>query len=346
MFKPPLADPTTLSLLRGMVSHETPMDARIDAYVTDIVRVASGSRGSLVSVILFGSASTGGYADGLSDLDLLLILTDDTDPAEKERIGRAVRGLEALHRFTKPQQGKGGALGAMQSIANRVTANARTFFICTKADLLSGDSGQVLDLPKIQAVFIDRIAVPSILSSGVTLWGENLLPQVRLPPIRRIDVGKSFFGLFNQLVFVIAAYSLLPGATRYALDILKRSVHSCYFCHHGRSAAISVEVGYFERRYGEDPALQRLLSLRREYRRSFPFVLHSLRAIVRLHFRTARDVEFPLEVQVDKGDASWRGVAPVSALRAEGGSSVRSGGQAGEGNDRTECNENGGAGGV
>jgi hypothetical protein len=280
-----------------MVSYEKTIDARIDAYVTDIVRVGSGSRGSLVSIILFGSASTGGYAEGLSDLDLLLILTDDTDCAEKERIGRAVRDLEALHRFTKPQQGKAGILsGAVQNIANRVTANARTFFVCTKADLLSGDPGQVLDLPRIQAVFVDRIAVPSILSSGVTLWGEDLLAQVRLPPIRRLDVGKSFFGLFNQLVFVIVAYSLLPGATRYALDILKRSVHSCYFCHRGRSAAISDEVAYFERHYGEDPALQRLLSLRREYQRSFPFLLQSLRAIARLHLRTARDVEFPLEV--------------------------------------------------
>jgi hypothetical protein len=288
-----------------MVAHDKAIEERIDAYVTDIARVGGGSRGSLVSIILFGSASTSGYIDGFSDLDLLLVLNDDAEPAERERIGRAVRDLEARHHFAKPREGAAGVLAsAVQGIANRVTANGKTFFVCRKADLLSGDPGRMLDLPIIQAMFVDRTAVSSILGSGVTVWGEDLLSRVRLLPIRRIDVGKSFFGLFNQLVFVIATYPLLPGATRYALDVLKRSVHSCYFCHHGRSAAISDEVGYFERRYGEDPTLQQLISLRREYQRCFPFVMQSLGAIVRLHLRTARDVEFPFEVLVAKEDAS------------------------------------------
>jgi hypothetical protein len=288
-----------------MVAYQTTITERIDAYVTEIARVGGGSRGSLVSIILFGSASTGGYADGLSDLDLLLVLSDDADSAERERISGVAADLEARHRFAKPQEGGDGVLSsAVQGIANRITANVRTFFACTKADLLSGDAGRILGLPKIQTVFVDRIAVPSILGSGVTLWGENLLTRVPLPPIRRIDVGKSFFGLFNQLLFVIAVYPLLPGATRYAMDILKRSVHSCYFCYHGLTASISDEVGYFETRYGDDPALQRLLALRREYHRCFPFVLQSLGAIARLHVRTAHDVRFPVDVSMVKGDAS------------------------------------------
>lgn len=283
------------------MAYDTPLTERISAYVADIARVGGGSGGSLVGIILFGSASTGGYADGLSDLDLLLVLSDDADSAERERIGRVAGDLEARHRFAKPQEGGVGVLSsAVQGIANRLTANVRTFFVCTKADLLSGEPGRILDLPIIQAVFVDRIAVPSILGSGVTLWGENLLTQVPLPPIRRMDVGKSFFGLFNQLLFVLAVYPLFPGATRYALDILKRSVHSCYFCHHGRTAPLTDEVGYFEARYGDDPALRRLLALRSEYRRCFPFILQSLGSLARLHVRTARDVTFPVDVSTVK----------------------------------------------
>lgn len=285
-----------------MVSYERKLAERVGAFVTEIARVC-GPQGSLVSIILFGSASTGGYADGLSDLDLLFVLRDGISSGEEERIVRAVEEKEIEHRFSKPRIGAEGVLArAMHSVANRVTANVRGFFVCSKADLLSGDPGRVLDLPRIQAVFVDRIAVPSILGSGTTVWGENLLTQVRLPPIRRFDVGKSFFSLFSQLLFVIVLYPVLSGATRYALDTLKRSVHSCYFCHHGRSAAISDEVEFFERQYGEDRTLQRLLSLRLEYRRSFRFVLQSLGAMARLHIRTARDVGFPLQVSLGQRD--------------------------------------------
>jgi hypothetical protein len=279
-----------------MVAYESSVAERIDAYVAEIARVGSGSRDSLVSIILFGSASTGGYVASLSDLDLVLVLNDHADPAEKERIHRAVEELEARHGFAKPRaRGAGIVARVAGRMADRLTSNDRTFFLCTRGDLLSGDPGRILDLRRSQAVFVDRIAMPSILGSGVTLWGEDLLDRVPLPPIRRVDVGKGWFGLISQMVWAIAAYPLVPNATRYAMDILKRSVHSCYFCHHLRAAGIAEEVAYFQTRYGEDPALRRLLALRREYHESFPFVLQSIRAIGRLHLRTAREVRFPLD---------------------------------------------------
>jgi hypothetical protein len=268
----------------------TMVHERVAAYVSDIALIGSGPRGSLVSVILFGSASTGGYTEGVSDLDLLLVVEDWTGPAERRRVSRAMEEVEARHGFAKPRARRPGFPGAMETIASRVTANVRTFFICTRADLLSGDSGRILGLSRIQTVFVDRIAVPSIVGSGRTVWGENLLVDVAPPPIRRMDVGKAFFGLFSQLLFVVAIYPLLSDATRHAMDVLKRSVHSCYFCHQGRPAPLTDEVAYFEYRYGEDRALKRLLSLRHEYHPSFLFCLQSLGAVARLHLRTARDV--------------------------------------------------------
>src|SRR5438094_3425609 len=40
---------------------------------------------------------------------------------------------------------------------------------------------------------------------------------------------------------------------------------------------------------GSESTLVDLLSLRRQYRRSFPFVIRCLPTLARLHFRTARD---------------------------------------------------------
>ena len=78
-----------------------------------------------------------------------------------------------------------------------VHPNVRAFFVCTRSDLLSGEPARVLDIPLVQAFFVDRIAIRSIVSSGITVWGEDLLARVALLPIRRLDVAKAFFGLFN-----------------------------------------------------------------------------------------------------------------------------------------------------
>jgi hypothetical protein len=266
----------------------------IEAYLTDIVEACAAPNGSLVSLILFGSGAIGGYATAISDVDLLIVIGDGADDGEKHRIGDTVAELEERHGLAKQRHRPTGALSAaLEGFADRVSANVRSFFVCTRNDLLSGDPARILDLPPAQARFVDRVAIPSIVASGATVWGEDLLSDVSLPPIRRIDVAKAFFGLFNQTLFAAAVYPLLPGATKYAMDALKRSIHNCYFCYHARTAPLATEIAFFESRYGHNPVLKRLLALRREYQPSFRFVLGCLPALARLHLRTACNVEFP-----------------------------------------------------
>jgi hypothetical protein len=168
----------------------------------------------------------------------------------------------------------------------------RSYFVCTRSDFISGDPARLLGIPATQAFFVDRAVVPNIVRSSMTAWGEDLLSLVPLPPIRRLDVFKAFFGLANQLLLTALAYPFVPPATEYAAAALKRSVHNCYFCYHLRTAALEEEIDFFrrDRRY---PALDQLLELRREPRHSLPFVLRCIPTAARLHFRTARDNDFP-----------------------------------------------------
>jgi len=53
------------------------------------------------------------------------------------------------------------------------------------------------------------------------------------------------------------------------------------------------EVAFFSQRMGASRTLAELLSLRRQYRRSFAFVIRCLPTLARLHLRTARDNQFP-----------------------------------------------------
>jgi hypothetical protein len=256
----------------------------VEAYLRDIIAACTGPDEPLVSLVLFGSAATGGYAAGISDVDLLVIVADHTTDAEQRRVRDTIAALERSHGLAKPRSG-----GWLDAFADRITANLHSFFVCTRADLLSGEPARILGIPVTQAVFVDRVAVPSIVASGTTVCGEDLLPRVSLRPVRRLDVGKAFFGLFNQVLFSAAAWPLLPGATRYAMDALKRSVHNCFFCRIGRAAPLAEEVAFFEAEYGPSPTLQRLLELRRDGRPSLPFVLRCMPALALLHGRTARD---------------------------------------------------------
>jgi hypothetical protein len=269
----------------------------IEAYLADVARIRLARGDPLVSVVLFGSAATGGYAAGVSDVDLLVVLPNEASTEERRAVRDAVSGLEARHGLAKPRSPRPSAL---EAFAERITATVRSFFVCTRADLLSGDPGRILGIAPAQARFVDRIAIPSIMASGVTAWGEDLIAQVPLRPIRRFDVVKAFFGLFNQLLFSVFIYPVLPTATRFAMDATKRSVHSCYFCYHARPAPLAEEVAFFREHHGPSRALARLMALRSAYRPSFGFVLDSLWAVARLHLRTALDNQFPRDARAER----------------------------------------------
>jgi hypothetical protein len=205
-----------------------------------------------------------------------------------------VARLEALHGF---RAGRIYAPTRVEALVDRLAANVRSFFICTRRDLLSGRVERILDLPQLQALFVDRVVIPSIVGSAITVWGEDLLRDVPLPAIRRFDVFKAFYGLFALVLLIIGAYPLLPNPTKYAMAALKRSVHNCFFCYQGHPATLEREVDFFQSRLGPNRTLAQLLEFRGAYTDSLAFVLRCLPTLARLHLRTAWDNQFPREVR-------------------------------------------------
>jgi hypothetical protein len=261
---------------------------RVQAYLEEVIRSCSAG-GPVISVVLFGSASMGGYAAGVSDVDLLLVLRDDAANGAAA-VSQRVSAIEERHGLGKARAQRRLRL---EEFADRITANGRACFVCTRADLLSGEPARILGIPRSQAIFVDRVAIPSIVASGVTVWGEHLLGAVPLPPIRRRDTWIACFSLVNQVLFSAAVFPALPKATKYAMDALKRSVHNCYFCYHLRPAPLATEVAFFRQRPGGPRVLERLMELRQDYRSDFRFVLGCLPGIASLHLRTALDNRFP-----------------------------------------------------
>jgi predicted nucleotidyltransferase len=264
---------------------------RVQNYLDAIANVCTRDGHGLVAILLFGSAAKGGFADQVSDVDLIVVLPDGVSAEDRRQVRAKVSRLEIEHGF-KEVVGRRSALAAF---AERAGGNDLSCFICTRSDLLSASVARVFDLKAVEALFIDRIVFANVVASAVTVWGEDLLPQVLPPAVRRLDVFKAYFAFTNQVLLSLGAYVLLPDATRYAMGALKRSLHSCYFCYHQSTTALEVEAAFFERHLGKSPALKQLLELRGNYVGSFAFVLRCLPQLLRLHLRTALDNTFPLQ---------------------------------------------------
>jgi len=275
-----------------MISHalQPQLAPSVQAYLAAIARIGAESGNAIVSVILFGSVATGGFRGSVSDVDLILVLHDGASMEDRSRLSDRVMDLEILHGLRQAPCRK----GALEVMVDRITANDRSFFVCTRGDLLSGLPLRILHLHRAQAFFVDRIVIPGILSGAVTFWGEELLGDVTLNPIRRFDVFKAFVGLFCQAAVSVALFPVLPAATRYAMATMKHSVRSCSFCYHARHAALEEEIDYLQEHSGPIRALEQLLRLRRAYEPSFAFVARCMPALVRLHWRTAFDNRFPV----------------------------------------------------
>jgi predicted nucleotidyltransferase len=103
---------------------------RLQAYLAAILRMCAEEANQIVSLILFGSAATGGFSHEISDVDLILILRDDASQQIRRQVCERVTSLEILHGLREPIRRRGvlEALveGSRQTIGRSSSARAAT----------------------------------------------------------------------------------------------------------------------------------------------------------------------------------------------------------------------------
>jgi predicted nucleotidyltransferase len=261
----------------------------VSAYLNALVATCAKNDCEPVSVVVFGSAARGGLSSKSSDVDTLVVLSDEISEDRQHALKNAIALLEAEHGFrTSPSNRP----AMYEDWAEYLSSNAFSAFVCSESDLLSGDVARILKLKPIEALLVDRIALPTILDSAVTFWGKDLLASVNTPPIRRLDVLKASLSFFSVLWMSATLYAVLPKSTKYAMGALKRSLHSCFYVCNGRSAPLEEEVRYFGERLRKTQALDRLMALRSQYSPSFRFVIAAFPQIMHLQLYALREGTF------------------------------------------------------
>jgi predicted nucleotidyltransferase len=268
------------------------MARSIQQHMDAVAQLHACGENSLVSVILFGSAASGAFSES-SDVDLILVLPNEAALDDRLRFRKTVSDLEIMHGIRLPSSRRKNPL---EMFAEHAGGEAHSCFCCTRDDLISGDAARVFGLRAVEKLLVDRIVLASVIVSAKTVWGEELLSLIPLPPLRRLDVFKALLGLAGLSLLSVVAFPVLSDATRYGMSALKHSLHSCYFCYHLKTAPLNEEVEFFNSRLGQSKTLQALLDQRRKYHRSSRFVLRCVPVIFRLHLRTALDNRFPSAV--------------------------------------------------
>ena len=258
-----------------LAHHEIPADSccLIRKYIESIAQLRLSSGAPLVSVILFGSAAKGAFAAAVSDVDLIVVLPDSASQADRREIREKVFALEITHGFRSPSD---RSRGWLEEYLERCAGYSLSGFVCTRSNLLSGEVSRVLGLSPFEAAFVDRIVLAGVIVSAVTVWGEELLTQVPIPALRRLDVLKALFNFMSAILMSAAVFPVFPNATRYPMGVLKHSLQSCYFCYHQKTASLQEGVEFFGSRVSRPKIWNDLLNRRRIYTASLSFVLGSL----------------------------------------------------------------------
>jgi len=242
-----------------------------------------------VSVVVFGSAARGGLFSKGSDVDTLVIVSDEVSEDRQHALGKEIALLETEHGFRTSISSRPASY---EDMAEHLSGNSFSAFICSESDLLSGDSARILKLHPIEALLVDRIVLATILDSAVTFRGKDLLACVDTPPIRRLDVLKASISFLGVLLMSSMLYPVLPNSTKYSMGALKRSLHSCFYVCNRRSASLEEEVCYFRVRLRKTQALGDLMARRSQYDPSLRFVIAAFPQIVRLQIYALREGTF------------------------------------------------------
>lgn len=272
------------------------VQGRARDYINEVVEIAVGQENDVVSIVIFGSVAKGGFTQGTSDVDVVVVLADDALRGRRKEINRQLMALELKHGLRERPRSKAEFA---YRIIDRRAGLFLSHFVCYKHDLLAGNSARVFDVNPLADLLLlsTRIGFASIVTSAKTVWGEDLLKEVRILPITKWHLLMNCLAYLSLNALAFLTFPVHPNSTRYAMAALKGSLHSCYFCYNLKSATIELEINFFTKKLGEPSTLAELLSLRQDYRSTFRFVRRCFSTIMRLFIMTARENRFPIYVK-------------------------------------------------
>src|SRR5439155_27059438 len=101
-----------MTMLSADAASGSQLPARVQAYIEALVHTCVQNRTPLVSVVPFGSAAKGGFSKAVSDVDVIVVVSDAASRRTLLRLSDDVARLETLHDLRQPTTHPPGGLQA------------------------------------------------------------------------------------------------------------------------------------------------------------------------------------------------------------------------------------------
>ena len=271
----------------------------IKDYLDAVYKIADARSRDIVSILIFGSAATGGFSYALSDVDLMIVLADHVSRDIRDNIRDELSALERQHGLSELPKGRRRNFYA---ICDQKIGGLKSLTICYKSDLLLGNPSAVFEVKAFAEWLLLSTHIfcfASIFTSARTLWGENLLACIPIPALTRKHLTKNLITHLLRNMCAFGGYLFLPNGTKYAMGILKGFLHDCFFVYTAKNAPLEEKIKFFRTKLGGYTVFDQLLSLRKDYRPSPSFIFGCFEMLVRLYIITLRENTFPAIVEND-----------------------------------------------
>ncbi len=269
------------------------LSQKTKTYIEKTVQLCTENNVDLVSLIVFGSILKGGFLDEVSDVDMILVIADETPKKTMRKLRKDLMKLEFSYGFRKKSK---SIMDVVFKTAEHITGMFISHFMCYRKEFVAAKFTKVFNVNPVLAFLLapTNIVWASTMASAQTIVGKNLLKIVPLPPITKKDVLKS--NIMNSFLSLAAcfAYPFHPDATKFAMEALKWSLLTCYFCYEKKTSSIEDIIKYFQDHSFNDPLFEEMLSLREKYKKSFLFTAKSGRVMRCLHRMTIKENQFPI----------------------------------------------------
>ncbi len=245
------------------------------AYIKRVIeRSLDICKDGLRSVVLFGSAASAQFEEGVSDIDLILVVADDIENQVIAKLEATLQRLEAAH---GPLKNRSHFLNVFASR----TALFKSHFIVRQSTLALLEMRRLFWEAEGFSLAFGRFLLPlapsglvvrNMLTSGLVVYGENVLPRPSSINLESSTFARFFLVSLVMSVFGALSTLLFSDGTMFSLEsakwyFLNRTSYTA-----GRNVSVQEAVRFMQ---GSAPRLflQRFLELRQSYHRSLAFSL-------------------------------------------------------------------------
>lgn len=248
----------------------------VESFIEEAINNAKNTCGKyLCSVQLFGGLVKGQFSKGVSDVDLLFIVTDDCPLETVRRLEHELEKLEIKYGFLNP----GDVL--LYTFASR-TALFKSHFVLRLGSLKSMDframfkEGQGFDFsigPILFPFAPARLVIQNMLLGSKTLYGDRVVKTLDLPLPSFLEFNKSFIVSLLISIFGALASIVSPVGTRFSIEAIKWHILNAYAYLEQKATDVKSATQYVISKENliTPVIINRFLRLRKKYSRDLIF---------------------------------------------------------------------------